>query len=76
MRGRTSSGSVPRRPKCSRGKKAFEGKSHASLISAIVSSGPEANLRVVQTSFDEVQGQFALDGRWVAYASNGANHRC
>jgi Tol biopolymer transport system component len=25
---------------------------------------------VVQTSFDEVQGQFSPDGRWVAYASN------
>ena len=25
---------------------------------------------MVQTSFDEVQGQFSPDGRWVAYASN------
>ena len=25
---------------------------------------------VVQTSFDEIQGQFSPDGRWIAYASN------
>jgi Tol biopolymer transport system component len=25
---------------------------------------------VVQTGFDEIQGQFSPDGRWVAYASN------
>ena len=25
---------------------------------------------VVQTSFDDIQGQFSPDGRWLAYASN------
>lgn len=29
---------------------------------------------VVQTHFDDVQGQFAPDGRWIAYASNESGH--
>jgi WD40 repeat protein len=30
---------------------------------------------VATTSFDEVQGQFSPDGRWVAYASNESSGR-
>ena len=33
-------------------------------------SGDRKPFRVVQTPFDEVQGQFSPDARWVAYASN------
>ena len=32
--------------------------------------GDRKPFAVVQTNFDEMQGQFSPDGRWIAYASN------
>jgi eukaryotic-like serine/threonine-protein kinase len=37
---------------------------------ALPLAGERKPFPVVQTSFDDVQGQFSPDGRWVAYASN------
>jgi hypothetical protein len=33
-------------------------------------TGERKPLPVVQSGFDETQGQFSRDGRWLAYASN------
>ncbi|MSO56256.1 MAG: serine/threonine-protein kinase [Acidobacteria bacterium] len=37
---------------------------------ALPMAGGRKPFPVVQTGFDEIQGQFSPDGRWVAYASN------
>ncbi len=37
---------------------------------ALPLTGERKPFAVVQTSFDDIQGQFSLNGRWLAYASN------
>ena len=37
---------------------------------ALPLTGERKPFPVVQTSFDDIQGQFSPDGRWLAYASN------
>ena len=37
---------------------------------ALPLTGDRKPVPVVQTSFDEIEGQFSPDGRWLAYASN------
>jgi Tol biopolymer transport system component len=37
---------------------------------AVPMTGERKPFAVVQTRFDEIQGQFSPDGRWLAYASN------
>jgi serine/threonine protein kinase len=62
------------------GTKAFSGTSHASLISSIMSSQPPsvsrmqmlapADVPFLHGDFNESQGQFSPDGRWIAYVSD------
>ena len=42
----------------------------ASDIWALPLMGERKPFAVLQSSFDEIQGQFSPDGRWLAYASN------
>ena len=42
----------------------------ASDLWALPLTGERKPFPVVQTSFDDIQGQFSPDGRWLAYASN------
>jgi dipeptidyl aminopeptidase/acylaminoacyl peptidase len=42
----------------------------ASDLWALPLTGERKPFPVVQTSFDEIEGQFSSDGRWLAYASN------
>ncbi len=47
-----------------------EGETTASDIWALPLDGKPAPMPVAQSQFDEAQGQFSPDGRWIAYASN------
>ena len=47
-----------------------DSKTQSDLWALSLVEGERKPFPIVQTTFDEVQGQFSPDGRWVAYASN------
>ena len=47
-----------------------EGETTAADLWALPLDGEPAPMPVAQSQFDEAQGQFSPDGRWIAYASN------
>jgi dipeptidyl aminopeptidase/acylaminoacyl peptidase len=47
-----------------------QGETNTSDLWALPLAGERTPIPVAQSKFDEAQGQFSPDGRWVAYASN------